>query len=136
MDDVISKLTPEQALEILARLSRKEGEIRQAVVTEAMNVLTQIDVDETADEVFAALDSLDIQDCWDRSGSSRDGYTSPDEAAVEIIEEELQPFFDQVKRYHELRMAEQEAAYCMGVILTRDAEHPARSARHADPSLS
>jgi len=73
-------------------------------------------LDGTADEVSVVLDSIDVQDCWDRSGSSRDDYTSPDEAAAEIIEEELQPFFDQVERYHELGMPEQEGAYCMGVI--------------------
>jgi hypothetical protein len=116
MDDVISKLTAEQALKIVERLGRKGGKIREAVVTEATNVLTEIDLDGTADEVFVVLDSIDVQDCWDRSGSSRDGYTSPDEAAAEIIEEELQPFFDQVERYHELGMPDQEAAYCMGVI--------------------
>ena len=81
-----------------------------------MNVLTEIDVGETADEVIAALESIDVQDCWDRSGNSRDGYTSPEEAAAEIIEEELQPFFDQVERYHEMDLPEQETAYCMGVI--------------------
>src|SRR6516165_2451083 len=116
MDDVISKLTAEQALEIIERLGRKGGKIREAVLAEAINVLTEIDLDETADEVFAVLDSIDVQDCWDRSGRSRDGYTSPDEAASEIIEEELQPFFDQVERYHEMGLREQEATYCMGVI--------------------
>lgn len=117
MDDVISRLTAEQALEIVERLGRKGGTIREAVVAEAMNVLTKIDVNQTADEVFAALESIDVEDCWARSGRSRNGYTSPDEAAVEIFEEELQPFFDQVKRYHEMGLPEQEAAYCMGVIL-------------------
>jgi hypothetical protein len=116
MDDMISKLTAEQALKIVERLARKGGNIREAVITEAMNVLTEIDLDGTADEVFVVLDSIDVQDCWDRSGSSRDRYASPDEAAAEIIEEELQPFFDQVERYHELEMPAQEAAYCMGVI--------------------
>jgi hypothetical protein len=117
MGDVIGKLTSEQALEILERLCRKSGEIREAVIAEAMNLLAEFSLDETADEVFDALDSIDVQDCWDRSGGSRDGYTSPDEAAVEIVEEELQPFVDQVERYHKLGMPEQEAAYCMGVLL-------------------
>ena len=31
-----------------------------------------------------------------------------------LVEEELQPFYDQAKRYRELGMAEQEATYCMG----------------------
>lgn len=117
MDDVISRLTAEQALKIVERLGRQGGKIREAVLTEAMNVLTEADVDETADEVVAALESIDVQDCWDRSGSSRDGYTSPDEAAAEIFEQELEPFFAQVERYHEMGLPQQEAAYCMGVIL-------------------
>jgi hypothetical protein len=116
MDDVISRLTAEQALKIVERLGRKGGKIREAILTEAMNVLTEVDVDETADEVVAALESIDVQDCWDRSGGSRDGYTSPDEAAAEIFEQELEPFFDQVERYHEMGLPQQESAYCMGVI--------------------
>ena len=36
---------------------------------------------------------------------------------MELIEEELQPFHDQMKRYRELGMDEQERDYCMGAIL-------------------
>ncbi|MFI5461729.1 MAG: hypothetical protein ACHRXM_40610 [Isosphaerales bacterium] len=117
MDDVVSKLTPDQALKIVERLSQKGSKIREVVLAEAIGVLTEIDLDGTADEVFVALDSIDVQDCWDHSGGSRDGYTSPDEAAAQIIDQELQPFLDQVERYNELGMLEQEAACCAGVIL-------------------
>jgi hypothetical protein len=117
MTDVIGKLTAEQALEIVERLCRKGGNIREAVVAEAMKLLTEFSLDDVAEEVFDALDLIDVQDCFDQAGSSRDGDASPDEAAVDIIEEELQPFFDQVERYHELAMAEQEATYCMAVVL-------------------
>ena len=117
MYDAIKKLTPEQALEVVLRLSDKGGEIRDAVAVEARSVLREIDLDEIANDVFFVLDSIDVQDCWDRAGKSHDGYTSPDEAAVELIEEQLQPFFDQAGRYHELGMTEEEAIYCRGVIL-------------------
>jgi uncharacterized protein YggL (DUF469 family) len=117
MDEVIKKLTAEQAFEVVKRLSEKGGEIRKAVLAEAKNLLMAVDVDETADEVFCVLDSIDVQDCWDRSGKSRYGYTEPSEAAVELVEEELQPFYDQAVRYQELRMAGQETTYSMGVIL-------------------
>ncbi len=116
MTDVISKLTAEQALQVVERLCRQGGAIRDAVVAEAMDLLTKFSPDETADEVFDALDLLDIQDCWDQSGRSRTGYTSPDEAAANIIEEKLQPFFEQVERYHDLGMPEQETTYCMAVV--------------------
>ena len=117
MNDVTGKITSEQALLIVERLCRKGGDVRDAIVAEAMNLLSEFSLDGTADEVFDALDLIDIQDCWDLAGNHRDGYTSPEEAAVDIIEDELQPFFDQVERYHDLRLIPQEATYCMGVLL-------------------
>ena len=129
MDDVINKLTAQQALEILKRLSENEGEIREAVRAEAKSLLMAVDLENTADEVFFVLDSIDVEDCWGRSGSSRHGYTEPSEAAVELVEEELQPFYDQAARYQELGMPEQEMTYCMGVILgIYRYEHESKSA--------
>lgn len=116
-DDVISKLTPDQALLTVKRLALLGGKIRDSVLAEAMNVLNEVDVAETADEVLAVLGSIDVEDCWARSGSSRYGYTSPDEAAAQMIDEELRPFLDQAERYHDLGMFEQEEAQCKGVIL-------------------
>lgn len=117
MNDVIKKLTAEQALDVVKRLNEKGGEIGEAVLAEATNLLRAVNMETTADEVFFVLDSIDVQDCWDRSGRSRHGYTEPSDAAVELVEEELQPFYDQAARYRELGMAEQETTYCMGVIL-------------------
>ena len=114
--DVLAQLTPEQALEIVRRLYEKNVDIRMAVMEEANSVLEAIDCDEIAEDVFFALDSLDVQDLWDNSGARRNGYISPDEAAVEIIENELEPFFEQVRRYHKLKMFPQAQACCMGVL--------------------
>jgi len=116
-NDLLSKLTGEQALEVLRRLATEKGAIPDAVIAEAKHVLAAVDAEEVAEEVFFHLDAIDVQDCWDRAGGHRDGYTSPEDAAVELVEEELQPFLDQVERYHALGMARQERDYCMGVIL-------------------
>lgn len=70
MDDVIKKLTPEQARAVVLRLTAKPGAIRDAVLAEARHVLSEIDLDEIAEEVFFVLDSIDVQDCWDRAGRS------------------------------------------------------------------
>ena len=87
--DILTQLTPEQALKVVRRLYEREVDIRQAVMEEANSVLEAIDRDETAEEVFFVLDSIDVQDLWDNSGAKRDGYISPDEAAVEMMEGEL-----------------------------------------------
>jgi len=117
MKNLLSKLTGEQALDVLKRLAAAKGAVAEAVLAEAKRVLAAVDVEEIADEVFGLLDGIPVENCWDRAGSHRDGYTDPDEAAEQLIEEELQPFVDQVERYHSMGMARQERDTCMGVIL-------------------
>ncbi len=118
MNDVTGKITSEQALLIVERLCRKGGDVRDAIVAEAISLLSEFTLDEIADEVFDALDLVDVQDCWDLAGASPDGsHTSPADAAVDVIEEELQPFFDQAERYHDLGLTGEEATYCRGVLL-------------------
>jgi hypothetical protein len=63
MDNVIRKLTAEQAFEVFLRLHRQGGKIRKAVVAEAMSVLTEIDSNEIGEEVLFALDAIDVEDC-------------------------------------------------------------------------
>jgi len=117
MDALLDKLTGEQAMEVVRRLANRKGVIAEAVAATAKGVLADVDIEAIGVEVFSVLDLIDVQDCWDRSGASRDGYKDEVDVATEIIEEELQPFFDQVDRYHELGMGEQELNYCMGVVL-------------------
>jgi hypothetical protein len=45
MTDVVSKLTAGQALMIVGRLYQAGGVLRDAVIAEAMSILTEIDVD-------------------------------------------------------------------------------------------
>lgn len=117
MQNLLSKLTGEQAFDVLQRLAAGKGAVAEAVLAEARRVLAAVDVDEIANEVFAQLDGIDVQDCWDRAGRHRGGYTAPEEAAEQLIEDVFQPFVDQVERYHSMGMAKQEQDYCMGVIL-------------------
>ncbi len=117
MNDVLSNLTGDQALQVLERIVADDAGLARKIAAEAKRLLAAVDSEDVADEVFDLLDMIAVEDCWDRAGSSRDGYTSPKDAAVELIEEELQPFVEQAKRYHVLDMREQERDYCAGVIL-------------------
>ncbi len=49
MQDVIKKLSTEQALEVVKRLSGRGGKIQEAVLAEARDVLSEIELDETSD---------------------------------------------------------------------------------------
>jgi hypothetical protein len=116
MDDLLSRLTPEQAREVLRRLCEKDGAIRDAAVAEARAMLADVDVDDVARDVFDALDSIDVHDLWDRAGPKRDGYVPPGEMAFEMVEEEIEPFLDQARRYRELGMNSEEDLVVMGVL--------------------
>ena len=110
-------MTGEQAHEVVMRLAKKGGPVADAVMEAAKGVLNAVDVDDIAEDVFDSLDRINVESCWDRAGASRDGYTSTDEAAYELVEEALQPFAEQSRQYRKLRMLEQEREYCMGVVL-------------------
>lgn len=116
MTSIKGKITPEQALAIVERLCDRGGDVRDAVVAEAKALLSEFSLEETAEEVFDALDLIDIQDCRDLV-RAHDDRISIEEAAADIVEEDLQPFFEQVERYHDLGMTAEEATYCQAVAL-------------------
>ena len=63
------------------------------------SVVTNVDSESIADEVKTALLDLDIDQLNGRAGRQRSGYVKPTEAAWELLEEQLQPFLDDLKRH-------------------------------------
>jgi hypothetical protein len=113
---ILSKLTDAQTHNVLQRLYAHSDAIRQLIDSSVKEILQEVDSEDVAEDVFAALDSLDMETLSGRSGRNAHGYTSPDEAAYEMFEEELEPFIEQITRYHELKMYTEECLYCMGVL--------------------
>ncbi|MBI4309581.1 MAG: calcium-binding protein [Candidatus Omnitrophica bacterium] len=69
-----------------------------------------------AEEVFSELDGLEVEELWDRSGPSREGYSDPGEMAYEMLEEVLEPFLAEIRKYHKLAKPKEAKFYCMGVL--------------------
>lgn len=82
----------------------------------ANSFLSSVDVDEVATDVINTLESIEPEDIWDLSGNTRDGYISPSEAAYEILETSIEPFFQKLKEYISLSLWETGASYCIGVL--------------------
>ena len=102
MKNILASLSNEQAAIILKQLWDKGGDIRNSILAEAEKILRSVDVDEIARDILFTLDLIDVHELWDRSGHSHDGYTSPEEMAYEMVEEELSPYLDQIDTYHKL----------------------------------
>ncbi|MEW6418658.1 MAG: hypothetical protein AB1480_11120 [Nitrospirota bacterium] len=113
---ILNKISGEEALEILIRLAEKDPKIAKQIKKEAEQILKRIDIEEICKDVFLALDGIDVKELWVRSGPSRYGYSSPEDMAVEMMEEEMEPFNKEVIKYLELGMAKEAKLYCMGVL--------------------
>ena len=61
------------------------------------------------------MDGIDVHELWDRAGSSTNGYTSPEDMAVEMFEEALEPFLQEMYRLLYLEMHREAKLYCMGI---------------------
>lgn len=117
MDQIVEALTETQRAELIRRLHDRGGEVRQALLEEAQNVLKDVDSHEVAEEVFMDLDMIQVETLWDNSGPTRDGYISPEDEALDLIEHELEPHVQQVWDYLQLNMQTKARTYLQGVLL-------------------
>ncbi len=116
MTIILDSISGDDALHVLRNLCAADAEMRARILSEAEKVLSHVDRDDVADEVFFDLDELSVEDLWERSGPHRHGYSSLDEVAVEMIEETLRPYDGKVKQYETIGMPEQATLFCMGVL--------------------
>lgn len=100
----------------MKKLCQEDPIIKKRIEEIFLNQVRDVDISEISDEVFSDLDFIDVEDLWDRSGSHRDGYTEPGEAAFEMIEEVIEPHLEQMKRLRSLGMFHEEMLYCIGVL--------------------
>jgi hypothetical protein len=116
MTSILDNISGDDALRVLRSLCASDSEIRKRITSEVEKLLSEVDRDDVADQVSSDLDAIDVQELWDRSGPKRHGYSSPEDMAVEMVEEALKPYEDKVKQYREIGMLEQSKQYCMGVL--------------------
>ena len=117
MKDILNQITPQEALTILHQLAQSDKKIKDKILKLAINEITDVDIDEICNEVFSELDSIDVHELWDRSGSNSYGeYTSPEEMAFEMVEDVLEPFNEEVFRLLDLKMYSEATDYCKGVL--------------------
>jgi hypothetical protein len=115
-DKILDKISPEEALEILKRLAKNNPKIAKQIEKETKQLLKKIDLEEICEDVYLVLDGIDVEELWDRSGPSRYGYSAPEDMSVEMMEEELDSYNQEVIKYLELGMPKEAMLYCMGVL--------------------
>jgi len=112
MDDIRAKY----AYEILNRLADEDAKISKRIEELAFEYLREVDPDDVADGVFHNLDSLEVEDVWDKSGGTRHGYVDPYELASEMFEDVLEPYLEELRKFQKLSMDEKAKLHCMGIL--------------------
>lgn len=115
--EIIDNLTLGDALAILQKLAASDEQLAERIVEMAMTQLSRVDPEEIAAVVYDALDALEVEEVWDRSGATRHGYIDPAEAADQMMNEVVDPYLEEMKKYHKLGMPAQANQMCMGLLM-------------------
>ena len=115
-EDIFNKISPSKALEILKKIAKTDKKLKKRIIELAEDLFRNVDIEAVCDDVFGALDGIDVHELWDRAGPKTDGYTSPEDMAVEIFEEALEPFLQEMYRLFDLKMHQEAKLYCMGIL--------------------
>ncbi len=115
-DDIIDNITSNEALEIVRLLARTDKELKNKIIELAEKLIKTVDVDEICEAVFDDLDWIDVHELWDRAGPNRDGYISPEEMSLEMFEQAIAPYVQEMNRLLDLKMHQEAKLYCMGIL--------------------
>jgi hypothetical protein len=115
-EDIFDKISPNEALKILRQISKTDNVLKDKIIALAEDLFSDIDIDEICEAVFYELDRIDVHELWDRAGPKTDGYTSPEDMSVEMFEEALEPFVQEMDRLLDLKMHQEAKLYCMGIL--------------------
>jgi len=115
-ENILDNISPDEALIILSRIAETDEDLKKKIIKLAEDLFKEVDVDGICEDVFYALDGIDVHELWDRAGPKTDGYTSPEDMAVEMFEEALEPFLQELYRLFDLKMHQEAKLYCMGIL--------------------
>ena len=138
--NTLDAISGTDAIEVLRILANRDKELSKEIDAIAKDLLADVSLDEVADCVQAELESLAVEDVWDRSGARRDGYVDPGETAWQMFEAALEPFREDMLKYQQLSMLEQAEAppdrfaLRLDCLALNTTTHPSRTRRHRSTS--
>lgn len=114
--DILNTLSGHEALIILKQLAKEDGTLKKRISVLAKDLLKTVDTDDVCEDLKWNLDTIDVHDLWDSSGSTRYGYVDPSDQSFEMFDEALEPFLEELQRLIDLQMSEEAKKYRMGLL--------------------
>ena len=128
--EIIGQLSPNDALAVLKALAREDEALAARIVEIAPAYLSEVDPGEVAFDLYDELNALEVEEVWDRAGPTRRGYVDPGEAAGQMVEEIIDPYLEELRKYQALRMNAQANRMCMGCTSSRMNPRPSSRTGH------
>ena len=113
----LDRLTGDKAATVLRFFLERHPKLTKEVEALAKSVLGDVSIEDIADQVEDAVGALDLDDLNSRAGRHRYGYVEPSQAAVDLVEEVVMPFIEDIKRRAEAGQHAAALNTCAGVVL-------------------
>lgn len=114
---VLERLEDGEAQALLHRLLAAHSDLRADAERMARALLGEVRCEAVADDVEDALRALTLDDLGRRAGRHRGGYTSPTEAAWELLQGAVDPFLADLKRRMERGLERETLEIGKGILL-------------------
>jgi len=114
---ILEKLDGAESASVLRALAARHPELRSEAEALAGEALGEVSFFSVAEDVENAVLQFDYDDLNGRAGGHSSGYVEPSEAAWELLEEAVEPFISEMKRYLEMGLEEQSREVCQGILL-------------------
>jgi hypothetical protein len=114
---LLKSLKADEAAGVLRSLLEAHPDLASEAEQIARSLLHQVDYEDVAAEIEDEIRALDYDDLNARAGKHEWGYVEPTEAALEILEETVEPFLDDMKRYLGLGLEQAALEVCKGLVL-------------------
>ena len=116
VNELLARVTPDEAKVMLGRLLAKHPYLRAEIDPAARERLETLSAEEIAADVFDRLMSVDLEALTERAGAHSRGYVAPSDAAMELLEEELEDLVEQMKQNAKSGQSVQAELDCTGIV--------------------
>jgi hypothetical protein len=110
-------LKPEEAQAVLQRFLAAHPDLCAEVQRIAHSLLREISFGAVADNVEDAVRAVDFDDLRGRAGRHEGGYVEPDQAALDLFGQAVDPFFEDMKHKLKLGLEAEALEICKGIVL-------------------
>lgn len=114
---LLAEIAPHEAYTVLRELLAEHPELKGEAARLARDVLGDVSHGAVADDVENAVRRISWRAMYGRTGRHETGYTSPTDAAWELLHEVVEPFLAQLHRYLDLDLQLEALEWCKGIVL-------------------